>query len=116
MSFVTLPDAGREVQLTVRHETYSPDYGEAFEYKYHKSHGFNRSTTVVLTDRANTRFGNGYVKARSVCKEDLGDNFSKQQGRYLAVMNLLRKLRQGQSYTKADRRAIFMAVCPEYLQ
>src|SRR5436305_15193261 len=112
MSFVDLPDAGCEVQLTVRHEAFEEDYGESFEYKYHASHGFNRSTAIVLTDRCHRGLRDGYIEVRSICKENKGDNFSKREGRRRAANTLLKRLRS--LYSKADRRAIFQAVCPEY--
>jgi hypothetical protein len=112
MSFADLPDAGREVQLTVCHETFDEDYGEVYKYKWGLSRGFNRSTAIMLTDRNHADLSEGYLKVRSVCKENKGDNFSKREGRRRAANTLLKRLRS--LYSKADRRAIFQAVCPEY--
>lgn len=53
------------------------------------------------------------VEVVAVCSTQ--DNFSKSVGRRLAAHQMLELLRNEEPrLTKADRRAVFEAVCPEY--
>jgi hypothetical protein len=114
MRTVSLPDSDREVTIGVFHKKFNRETGEVLEYKDPAQESFfvRRCTFVKLTDRANTTFGDGEISVMSICMP--GDNFSKLQGRRLAAMNLLRRLRSVQAYTKTDRKAIFQAICPEF--
>lgn len=114
MPTVTLPDSDRDVIIGVFHKKFNRETGEILEYKDPTQESFfvRRCTFVRLTDRANTVFGDGEVSVVSIC--NLGDNFCKLKGRRFAAMNLLRKLRSVQAYSKADRKAIFQAICPEF--
>jgi hypothetical protein len=102
MPKLMLPVSGQEVQIGVYHK-----YWDAFcEMEYDEpSHvlDLQRTTRVRLTD------GTQEMQARSVVKGR--DQFCKREGRRRAAMNLLRKVK---NLAKADRRAIFMAICPEY--
>lgn len=60
--------------------------------------------------------GRRTFKAVSVCNPS--DNFSKKLGRRYAANKLLETCRKNaylaENLTREDRRAIFMAVCPEF--
>jgi hypothetical protein len=112
MRSVTLPDSDRDVTVGVFHERIDIDYGDILPYSADTNYLVRRCTRVKLTDTQNTKFGDGQFEVRSICNPN--DNFSKLQGRRLAAINLLRKLRDVQAYSKADRKAIFQAICPEF--
>jgi hypothetical protein len=114
MYTINLPDSGRTVVLNLRHCLF--DYATSEFHKVTKDglvlvqEGFiDRATNVHLYNLPDNKC---IAHCWAICKHP--DNFSKREGRKRAVNNLLRSLRKTGLFTKADRRAIFTAVFPEY--
>lgn len=98
MRTVTLPDSGRQVTLGVFHEDAQVDLAI-------------QGPVVCRTTRVRLTMNPGpEVEVRSVCSPN--DNFCRREGRRVAASKLLRGLRM----SKADKRAIFQLICPEYKQ